>query len=263
MIKKIDIQLSNICNRTCGWCPHLQMSKMDKVMNSFDFEKVVDFISQNIDNIKPNCKITLGRYNEPLLFYDKVIEYNKILKNKFSNFIITLNTNGDLLNSEMNIDKLLEDIDLFIVNRYECEDINISTEKIFSIFKTNIIDFKYNDEIKQFTFKYKNTYIEWNMEKHKTMNIRNRAGALNIDTKRMYPCNIVGKILSIDVDGKVFPCCELCGTFNLHEKLSCGNIFSEDQLTNNILENIDNFDTNNEFCNRCIAEEKMIFGDNI
>lgn len=85
--KKIYIEISNICNLQCSFCPEVERPK--KVMNAIEFQQVLNKVRNFTE------EISLHLMGEPLAHpeFEKILD---ICKNE--NVIVNLTTNGTHLN---------------------------------------------------------------------------------------------------------------------------------------------------------------------
>ena len=259
MIKKIDIQISNCCNRSCSWCPPYNKKHMpSKIMSNDCFSKIINIIKENHDYISRDFKISISRYNEPLMCYDDFIKYTCIIKECFPNAYMTVHSNGDFLTKERS-NKLCEIYNLFIVNRYDTSDDIIAIDEIYNKFDFNYVNnLCLIPDLKRYTFDYFDCKVEYNFLRKETLDVRSRGGLVEIisEHERNYPCDIIGNILEIDVNGDVYPCCEITGMNSKHHCMKIGNIFDEE--FQKIYEKLVNKKEEFHICNKCFANMKSI-----
>ncbi len=262
MFNRIYIEITNICNLNCDFCPTLNREK--KSMTKEEFESIVLKIKDYTKHIYLHVK------GEPLIHKD----LDSILKiaNKY-NLNVNITTNGRLLGNKLDI-----------INNNKIRQINISLHSYNNIDEIskllNVID------------KINNSYISlrlWNnsdnieiinlLEKHYNKNIilNNKRYILtdkvfidkdikfewpdiNRDIINNYGTCKGGKTqLAILVDGTVVPCClDNDGIINL------GNIFDsslEDILNSDRYKNIINGFNNNklveDLCKKCGYRNKF------
>lgn len=265
MINKIDIQLSDQCNRRCKWCPMLQYSK-NLILSPKIILKLIQIINQ-YDVFSPNFKITLSRYNEPMLYPKLMKQYLKLLKRIKKPFKFTVNTNGDYIPSDLH--NYIKDIDLFIINDYDNIDESKAMIKLIDYFHTYKIleNMQYIPNENLIRCNFNNTTIEYFYNKSKVMNTRDRGGTIPYSTnlnwthKNIIPrttCDIIGHVLSIDVNGDIYPCCDLSGMITKHHTMCCGNILKDSFET--ILNNLNNLQPT-ELCKNCTTTFETIIGD--
>ncbi len=125
--KKIYIEITNICNLNCSFCP--KHKRTPKIMSPSEFEKILQITHNRGDNFY------LHLMGEPTSHP----EFKEILNicNKY-NIKINITTNGTLLN---NVDNLLLESNLRSVNislhSFEANNLNISLQDYLD----NIISF--------------------------------------------------------------------------------------------------------------------------
>lgn len=261
MITKFEFQISNYCNRRCPWCPQF-FDKKD-IKNTIMDEKIIDKMLNNFIEYNylfdKNVKIAFTRYNEPIYNHKILYSYSKKIKDfcrkNVNNCIVTsVNTNGDFLNlstlySLQYIDRItindyngltkskamIKILQLFGLEAYNNMEINIKDKEIY---------FNINEQ--EYTFCYsKNQYIH----------TRTRGNLLKnfYEIKRDYDCDIIGKLIEIDYNGDVYPCCEVSSMNCEHIEMCCGNILKDNFL--DIYNNIQNikFDSHLNICSSCEA----------
>lgn len=260
MIKKIDLQISNSCNRRCKWCPMLKYSKNDKEITLEIIKKLVNIINLNKNLFDKNIRISYSRYNEPLLKLNLLLDISKELDKLEIQNTRVIHTNGDLLNNNI-IDIVMENCSLLTINNYDNIDYNDALIKIIDIFGIDVLNTISHDYINHLIlFKYKNKYIEYFYDKSKIMNTRDRGGTLNYDTKLNWKyttdnksfCNVIGNMIAIECNGDIYPCCDTSNMIKKHEPMYCGNI-----LLNNfsdIYNNLINKKTIKNICQHCITD---------
>lgn len=268
MINKIDIQMTDMCNRRCKWCPMLQYSQ-NKIMDKYIIYKIKDIMDKYSYLFSENCKLTLSRYNEPLLYPDLMKEYLRILKNSKIKFKFTVNTNGDFLN-KIDLDNYLKDIDLFIINNYDNIDEITAKINLMDYFRTYKIleNMQHIPSEHLLRFNYNNTDIEYVYNKAQIMNTRDRGGSLSYNDNLHWinknncirkSCDLIGNVLSIDVNGDVYPCCDTCGMIEHHHKICCGNILKDNFLT--IYNKITNLQLFEDICGHCTTTYNTVIGE--
>ena len=241
MFKKIYIEITNICNLNCKFCPETIRKK--EIMNIEKFEEV-------IKKIKPYTKLVcLHVKGEPLL-HNQLEEILKILEKYNSKANIT--TNGTLIKQRLEIlkkSKSVRQINFSIhsilqngeLNKKYLEDIFESVEQLENVIISyrlwNLQSIKENSVNNEIIKVMENYY---NIENLKQKLIENefykikKNMFINQDTEFVWP-NIKGeKILekgrclalkeqvAILVDGTVVPCC-----LDNDGVIKLGNIFEE------------------------------------
>jgi MoaA/NifB/PqqE/SkfB family radical SAM enzyme len=111
-----DIELTTRCNRNCVFCPyHSKDAPFKPEFIDMDFKvykKIINEITGKVDSVKLNYR------GEPLLYPKLVdaIEYAKKARLR-----VMINTNGELLNSDVSIKLLKSELDLLILSDYGLE----------------------------------------------------------------------------------------------------------------------------------------------
>ncbi len=239
--KKIYIEITNICNLKCSFCPNNDLPKKEMTLEQFEI------ILKKID--KYTDYIYLHVLGEPLMHsqFEKIIELCKVYNKK-----INITTNGLLLGKYT---KILKNV----------RQINVSLQSLVDINKLD-------DIVKCSEILSKDVYISyrlWTKNKHEKI-IREKINLtknifLSEEKEFTWP-NLNNQIIrksgtclgtkdhiAILVDGTVIPCClDSEGIINL------GNIFKtnlEEILNSNRFKNISEGFKNNkiteELCQKC------------
>ena len=265
MFKKIYIEITNICNLNCKFCP--ETSRKKGTMSLENFEEIITKI-QNHTNL-----ITLHVKGEPLL-HKNLEGILKILE-KY-NLQANITTNGTLIKDKLQI----------IKNSKAVRQINFS---IHSITQNNNLDKEYLQEIFESSEELKHIIISyrlWNMENinqngvnnniiktiEEHYNIQNLKDKLsqnnslkirenlfiNQDVEFTWPdinkekiiekgrCLALKDQIAILVDGTVVPCC-----LDNNGDIPLGNIFEE--TIEEILEKPKSMDIKKNFENHIIT----------
>lgn len=262
MFNRIYIEITNICNLNCDFCP--TTSRIKKSMSEEDFEKIILKIKDYTNHIYLHVK------GEPLMHSN----LDGILKiaNKY-NMNVNITTNARLLEDKLNI-----------INNNKIRQLNISLHSY-----NNIDDIK---KLLNTIDKVNNSYISlrlWNdkdnseilslLEEHYNIkiNITNKRFKINdkvyLDKDKLFVWpdlnnninNIYGTCkggktqLAILVDGTITPCC-----LDNNGVISLGNIFDcsiKDVLNSDRYKNIINGFNNNklveELCKKCGYRNKF------
>lgn len=249
--KKIYIEITNICNLKCSFCPPTK--RQPKFIKTNEFEEILNKIKPYTDYIYLHVK------GEPML-HPEFCEIIKIAEQK--DFKINITTNGTFLKEFQN----------FILQESRIRQINISLHSHSK--EEGIDDEEYLKNILNFAAKAKKQgeiYVAlrlWNMEENNSLNMQNRKNKeilekieeffkldykieevfikgkgikiadkifLNFETKFEWPdienttdyqsgyCLGLVDQIGILADGTVVPCClDENGVINL------GNIFTRD-----------------------------------
>ena len=269
MFKKIYIEITNICNLKCRFCPETNRSK--KIMSVNDFENVIKRIYKHTHLICLHVK------GEPLLHNDLNKIFNILEKYNLKCNIIT---NGILIKDKLDILKRSTAI----------RQLNIS---IHSITQNKTIDIDYLSNIFESVDKLDNVIISyrlWNINNrlenninkdiiksiedyYNIENISNKLKEnnyfkikenifINQDQQFIWPnlnnkeiiekgrCLALKEQIAILVDGTVVPCC-----LDNNGDISLGNIFQEslEEILNKeeTIKIKNNFESNIITCKLC------------
>ena len=272
MFKKIYIEITNICNLKCSFCPETNRSK--KHMSVEEFEEI---IKKAHKHTKLVCLHVKG---EPLL-HNNLKEILDII-DKY-NLKVNITTNGTLLKEKLEIikdSKAVRQINISlhsitqnrIFDNNYLHDIFKSVEelkdKIVSYRLWNLKDIKdssINDNIIKSIEDYYNIQnLKENLSKKDYFEI-NKNIFINQDTEFEWPdingepiidkgrCLALKEQIAILVDGTVVPCC-----LDNNGDIPLGNIFEETleeilnkQKTIQILENFKNSVITCKLCKTC------------
>lgn len=216
--KRIYIEITNICNLKCSFCP--PHKRENRFMNFEEFKII-------LQQIKPYTKyIYLHLKGEPLLHpeFDKFVEYAYNC-----GFFINLTTNGTLLSNHLNITKFLRQINISLHATNNAEIIKIAKNINDTIINFRIWNANENSEavkllenefglkipnLKTFTLTNNKFLSQENLFEWPDIN------AANSDSNGY--CHALLNQIGILVDGTVVPCClDNNGDINL------GNVFNE------------------------------------
>jgi len=276
--KKVYIEITNICNLSCSFCPPSLRKK--QAMKYDEFERIIKEIKPHTEHIYLHVK------GEPLLHeeLDKILllcEKNKIIINLVTNGRLIKNKKDILLNS-----KILRQINISLHSFINKEDLNKYIDDILN-FTKEIIS---NDVIVSYRFwnigNKNNVNIEIFNKIKKKFNLDDGVYEkilseksiklytnlyINKDNQFEWPSLYNGIIndkgfcyglkdqIAILVDGTVVPCClDSEGIVNL------GNIFIENFIDiinkDRSLKIIKEFSNNKvveELCKRCSYKERF------
>lgn len=235
-LKKIYVEITNICNLNCSFCVKDNLIKQEMDLDKFEY--ILKQINNHTDYIYLHVK------GEPLLHSD----FNGILKlcTKY-NKKVNITTNGTLLKNRLN-DIINNDVRQINISMQSLTDLDVLNDILDSVKilleQTNIkIVFRFwalNHNMDNFNLQIIDkiiTYFNLPNIKNKIMSEKNitllNRLYLNKDIEFEWPkiktnktngtCYGLRTHLGILVDGTVIPCClDSCGVINL------GNIFKED-----------------------------------
>ena len=226
MFKRIYIEITNICNLNCKFCPKSDRDK--KVMTVTEFETIINKINGHTKHIYLHIK------GEPLIHPD----LDKIIKIANENNInVNITTNGRLLKDKLDI-----------INNNKIRQINISLHSFNSLdevkdivklcdsIKNTFINFRlWNDLDNNEIFDYLDEHYKVNIDRNSLRNNLNDHIFLSIDKEFDWPsmdlsvisrigtCRALKDQIGILVNGDVVSCCL---DNNGDNKL--GNIYKQD-----------------------------------
>lgn len=226
MFKKIYIEITNICNLKCKFCPETTRSK--QFMSVENFEETVRKIA-NFTNL-----VCLHVKGEPLL-HSNLEDILKMLE-KY-NLKVNITTNGTLLKDKLNViknSKAVRQINISLhssmqnelFNKQYLKDIFESVEKLENIIVSyrlwNLKTIKENDInneiIQEISNYYKLENLKKRLSQNEFLNIRDNI-FINQDIQFIWPdvnnetiiekgrCLALKEQIAILVDGTVVPCC--------------------------------------------------------
>ena len=241
--KKIYIEITNVCNMNCPFCPPHNRQKM--FMNINDFEII-------LNKIKPYTKyIYLHVKGEPML-HPEFDEFAKLAFEK--GFFVNITTNGTLLDKHLDSTKYLRQINISL-HATNDEEIIKTAKKINDCYvnfrvwnfdkKSATIDLLQNEfdiniydtltkKMSDMNHKSLNSETNFTLKDNFYISIQNEFKWPNTSMNKQYKngyCHALKDHIAILVDGTVVPCClDNYGDINL------GNVFTqplEDILNSN------------------------------
>ena len=241
MFKKIYIEITNVCNLKCKFCPETKRNKA--FMEVEEFEKIISQI-HNYTNL-----VCLHVKGEPLL-HPELEEFLKILE-KY-NLKANITTNGTLIKEKLDIIKksnAIRQINFSIhsimqnenLTEQYLQDVLSSVDKLENIIISyrlwNLQTIKENDINENIIKTIENYYNISNLKQQLTENefvkIKNNL-FINQDTEFTWPdmakdaiiengrCLALKEQIAIIVDGTVIPCC-----LDNNGDIPLGNILNE------------------------------------
>lgn len=241
MFKKIYIEITNICNLSCKFCPKTHRRK--QFMNILNFEEVIKKVYNHTNLICLHVK------GEPLLHPD----LDKILQiiNKYG-LKVNITTNGTLIKENIHLIKNIDSIRQINFSIHSFTQNNmLDKEYLYNIFKsteelkntivsyrlwniTNLQESLINKEIiKEIEEYYNLEKLEEELKLKSFFKIRDNL-FINLDKQFTWPdingnvviekgrCLALKEQIGILVDGSVIPCC-----LDNNGDISLGNIFDE------------------------------------
>ena len=268
--KKIYIEITNICNMNCPFCP--PHNRKNEYMNIDKFEIILNQIKPFTDYIYLHVK------GEPMLHPD----FDKMVKMAYEKgFKVNITTNGTLLDKHLDTTKYIRQINIslhatnsekIIKEAKKIKDCYVSfrvwngintptisiLEKEFdmdlvSILKEKMNNVNHDSLNKEINFTIKDNFFISVQNEFKWPDINNKNELIN------GYCFALKDHIAILVDGTVVPCClDNNGDINL------GNIFEEkfeNILSSNKLQRIkDGFKNRicvEELCKKCEYKNKF------
>ena len=273
MYKRIYIEITNICNLNCAFCPKNKREK--KYMSVNDFKHI-------INEIKDETKhIYLHVMGEPLLHP----EFDDILESiNNTNIEVNLTTNGIFLDKQINIINNSKQIRKVAVSVQALEESNVTDYKETLINILNTLDNIRDDIILEYRFWNHNKTIKakdmtniilehYNTKKHYPTSLTDNkyhnkiklkhntyimygetfTWPINSNVEHQGHCQALKNQLAILVDGSVVPCC-----LDNEGKMIIGNIFesSLEEIKNSkfyseLLTNFRNNKRITQLCKQC------------
>ena len=241
MFKKIYIEITNICNLKCNFCPETKRTK--KFMSIDNFEKIIEKVHKHTNLVCLHVK------GEPLL-HNNLEELLKVLE-KY-NLKANITTNGTLLKEKIKIikdSKAIRQINISLhsitqnenINKEYLQDVFESVEQLkeqiisyrlwnLKSIQENDINEKIIDEIENY---YNIAHLKEKLITSDFLKISNNL-FINQDIEFTWPdinkeniiekgrCLALKEQIAILVDGTVVPCC-----LDNNGDIPLGNIFEE------------------------------------
>ena len=273
MYKRIYIEITNICNLNCAFCPKNKRDK--KYMSVNDFKSI-------INKIKDETKhIYLHVMGEPLLHP----EFEAILESiNNTNIEVNLTTNGIFLDKQINIINNSKQIRKVAVSVQALEESNVTDYKEILKNILNTLDNIRDDIILEYRFWNHNKTIKakdmtniilehYNTKKHYPTSLTDNkyhnkiklkhntyimygetfTWPINSNVEHQGHCQALKNQLAILVDGSVVPCC-----LDNEGKMVIGNIFESSleeiknsKFYNELLTNFRNNKRITQLCKQC------------
>lgn len=269
MFKKIYIEITNICNLNCKFCPDTKRIK--KNMSLQEFTKIINKIKGYTNLVYLHVK------GEPLL-NDNLPLFLDVLEN--NNLLCNITTNGILLKEKVDIlnkSKAVRQVNISLhsaiqndldVDKYMDNILNAVDKlnnKIISLRLWNLKDIKDNDLndkiINKLSTHYKIDNLKEKLKENNSIKVKNDI-YINQDMEFIWPdinskeinkegrCLALKDQIAILVDGTVVPCC-----LDNNGDIPLGNIFAEsleDILNKDITKKIKNsFENKKIVCKLC------------
>ena len=231
MLRMVEIELYNYCNRKCDWCPNKLLPERQIYAHNISRDVVLNLIT-DLKRMKYEGYISFSRYNEPFagcsfddnVFDDNDYYYMDLIRCELPLCTLVCNTNGDfLVGNGLIFDPISRRIDELTIMNYD----GLSEEEC----RARLIDWGAEpDTIKKVE---KGLYTEYNHMKvlyvnWENWNITNRGGLLeNITAEpRTQRCLEPHYFIGVNWDGTVSPCCNIRSPYEVpeHEPFCLGNL---------------------------------------
>jgi len=224
MLRLIEIEIYNYCNRKCKFCPnHKDPTRQDrKNVQYLDFE-VYKKLIYHLNMINFQKVISYSRYNEPLAFPDVTKKYVQYARDNL-NCKIVANTNGDFISKDT-----IDIFDELSIMDYGSQGVDYWRSKLLSL---GAVEQKFNDMFLHFeTAKGNKVLVFLNFSDNAT--IEDRGGVIASDGLNMKngqeirkrPCYEPKYFLGVDYNGYVVPCCNINSID--HPTYQIGNIYKD------------------------------------
>lgn len=248
---RIIIEPHTYCNRTCDFC---LISYMNPIFKNKVFYMTDEILNTTLNKIYENIELfktdkltfSLFKYNEPFYDIDNLIHIAATIKKYFSDKNIEtylyVHTNGDYLNSD-NFKKAMEYLDCVLINDYNDNGMAYVLDKLYNISKDiKFVEYEkssINKKDKIFCNYHNKSVIAYvnstsGMMKttrgsviQKHIDIHNSGKWLNNAIERDYECDLLGRVLVVDYDGSITPCCDTSSRIEEHKDMIVGNILND------------------------------------
>jgi len=248
-ILTIELSTTELCNRTCVFCPRHD-PKVYPNRNLHMSVEDAEMISKNIGSDFKG-KISLTGFSENFLnknFHDII----KVMRKNLSNSIFECNTNGDFLTEEYAKKLFINGLDLLYINLYDGLE---QIEKFTKIMK--------NAKIDESKYSFRAHYSQ----KDYGLKINNRGGAItwlgfdesDIESLKGTPCYYPFYKMFIDYNGDVLLCCNDWG-----KEIRVGNMIKnklEDVWLGDKIKTVRDKltvgDRNHSPCNKCSVNGQL------
>lgn len=262
MYKRIYIEITNVCNLNCPFCPQIKREK--EFMNIENFTTIINKIKIYTNHIYLHIK------GEPLMHpnLDEIIK----IANK-NNLNINITTNGRLLKDKLDImnNNKIRQINISLHSFNSLEEIK-DIVKLCDNIKNTYINFRlWNDLDNKEIFDFLNKHYNVKINRKNSRNNLNNHTFLSVDKKFDWPnlnipvistkgtCKALKDHIGILVNGDVVSCCL---DNNGDNKL--GNVFKQDinEIINSskyqeILNGFNRHELVSHLCQRCGYRERF------
>lgn len=200
-LKSVEIEINGSCNRACSYCPNSISSR--KNVGEMDLRRF-DLIIKQLQDGNFKGVLSFHFYNEPLL-HPLFFEFVTKVKERLSDSILKIYSNGTLLTIELFREAVKRGVDHFIITKHRSEREGYLFDKTY---------LKLTDqELKLVTFVNESKILK-----------SNRGGILGDEFTEplllKMPCFIPGNMIVITCEGNLIPCFE-----DYFETQFMGNVF--------------------------------------
>ena len=253
--KRIYIEITNVCNLKCSFCP--PHKRKNRFMDFNEFKLILEKIKSYSEYVYLHVK------GEPLLHPD----FNKFVEYAYNKgFKINLTTNGTLLKNHLNITKYLRQINISLHATNSEEIIKTSKNIDDTIINYRIWNIDTNKEAVELLENAFGVRIEnsknFTLAPNKFLSQESLFDWPDISNEEIFEkgyCHALKDQIAILVDGTVVPCClDNNGDINL------GNILIKDfeKILNSekvlqIIEGFKNRIAIEELCKKCTYKNRF------
>lgn len=253
--KRIYIEITNICNLKCSFCP--PHHRENRFMSFDQFKIILEKINDYTNYIYLHVK------GEPLLHP----EFNNFVKFANENgFQINLTTNATLLNQHLSITKYLRQINISLHATNSENIINTAKSIKDCIINYRIWNRSLNAEAVSMLEKAFNISIpetqNFTFDENHFLSQEELFEWPDLSRKEQFEtgyCHALTSQIAILVDGTIVPCC-----LDNNGDIPLGNIFSDDfenvlksQKAQNIVQGFQNRIATQELCKKCNFKNKF------
>lgn len=208
LFSHIDINPTELCNRTCRFCPRVDPSEYPN-LNLHMSLSLAKKVSKELEAIQYQGIVIFCGFGEPLLHPD----LEKIVACFNKNIRVEIVTNGDHLTSSLILRFLKAGINYFVVSMYDGPHQIDHFRKIFSEAECSEEHYVLRDR--------------WHNEEDSFgLKLTNRAGRVSVGKQdpidAMKPCYYPSYSMTLDWNGDVLLCVQ-----DWNKKVKMGNIYAQ------------------------------------